>query len=64
MRMVVDLSDLAASQTVHTTGQSGHANNLHYVDMTDLWRNIQYHPMSWEREQVESGAEDHLLLSP
>lgn len=64
MRMVVDLSDLAASQTVHTTGQSGHANNLHYVDMTDLWRNIQYHPMSWEREQVESSAEDHLLLSP
>jgi penicillin amidase len=64
MRMVVDLSDLGNSQTIHTTGQSGHAYHSNYVDMTDMWRNIQYHVMSWEREQVESEAKAHLRLLP
>jgi penicillin amidase len=64
MRMIVDLSDLANSWMVHTTGQSGHAYNRHYTDMTDLWRNIQYQPMRWGREQVEAGAEGRLRLVP
>jgi penicillin amidase len=64
MRMLVDLSDLANSLTIHTTGQSGHTYHEHYVDMTDAWRTIQYHPMLWEQEQVKNGAEDTLLLSP
>ena len=64
MRMIVDLSDLSNSQTIHTTGQSGHAYHENYVDMTDLWRTIQYHPMLWEQEQVVSEAETHLQLIP
>jgi penicillin amidase len=64
MRMIVDLSDLANSLMVHTSGQSGHAYHRHYADMTDLWRNIQYHPMLWTREQVEAAAEGHLRLIP
>jgi penicillin amidase len=64
MRMVVDLDELANSQTIHTTGQSGHAYHDHYVDMTDLWRNIEYHPMLWENDVVEESAEDVLRLVP
>jgi len=64
MRMVVDLGNLAGSLSVHTTGQSGHAYHPHYIDMADLWRNIQYHPMLWERAQVEKVAEGHLKLVP
>jgi penicillin amidase len=64
MRMIVDLGNLSNSLAIHTTGQSGHAYHPHYVDMTDLWRNIQYYPMLWERSQVEAAAEAHLRLVP
>ncbi|MGB5842888.1 MAG: penicillin acylase family protein, partial [Anaerolineales bacterium] len=53
MRMILDLSELSNSLTIHTTGQSGHAYHDHYVDMTDPWRQIQYHAMLWDPEQVE-----------
>jgi len=64
MRMIVDLSALDASQTVHTTGQSGHAYAPHYVDMADLWRNLQYYPMWWEQSSIEKNAESLLTLRP
>jgi penicillin amidase len=64
MRMIVDLGDLSNSQTIHTTGQSGHAFHPNYVDMTDLWRTIQYHPMLWDLEQVKRESESHLQLIP
>jgi penicillin amidase len=64
MRMIVDLSNLQNSWTMHTTGQSGHPNHPHYVDMVDPWRFIQYHPMQWERTLIEEEAEGHLRLVP
>jgi penicillin amidase len=64
MRMIVDLSDLTSSVTVHTTGQSGHPYSQHYSDMIDLWRNIEYYPMLWTWEQVESAAVNRLTLNP
>jgi len=64
MRMIVDLSNLNNSVTVHTTGQSGHAYNKHYIDMADLWRNIQYYPMLWDEQATVSSAEGHLVLKP
>jgi penicillin amidase len=64
MRMIVDLSNLQNSLTIHLTGQSGHPGSPHYTDMTDLWRMIEYHPMLWEREAVEADAEAHLVLMP
>jgi len=64
MRMVVDLSDLTQSVTVHTTGQSGHPYSPHYDDMIDPWRNIEYYPMLWTRGQVESAAVERLVLEP
>jgi len=63
-RMIVDLANLNNSLSVFTTGQSGHAYHTHYIDMADLWRTIQYHPMLWDRDQVETAAEGHLQLVP
>ncbi len=64
MRMIVDMSNLDNSITVHTTGESGHIDNPHYIDMADLWRNIQYYPMHWNQDSVKADAEGHLTLVP
>ena len=64
MRMIVDMADFEASQTVMPTGQSGHPYHTHYDDMIALWLNGQYHPMLFGREAVEAAAVDHLVLQP
>ena len=64
MRMIVDLSNLSASLSMHTTGQSGHAYDPHYIDMADHWRNIEYHPMLWGHEQVVAASQAYLKLLP
>jgi penicillin amidase len=64
MRMIVDLSNLNNSVTVHTTGESGHAFSKHYIDMADLWRNIEYFPMLWAEQSIIDNSEGHLRLVP
>jgi penicillin amidase len=64
MRMIVDLSNLNNSVSVHTTGQSGHAYSEHYIDMADLWRKIQYYPMWGEEQSIIDNSEGHLRLVP
>jgi len=64
MRMIVDLGDLNNSITVHTTGESGHAYSAHYIDMADLWRNIQYYPMWWNEDSIRKNQEAELKLVP
>jgi penicillin amidase len=63
-RQIVDLADLDRSVSMHTTGQSGHPFHAHYDDMIDPWRNIEYHPMLWAREDIEADAEGVLVLRP
>ncbi len=63
-RMIVDLSNLPASLSTNTTGESGHAFHANYDDQIDLWRTIQYHPMLWDEQQVQSAAKAHLVLTP
>ena len=64
MRMIVDLGHLGNSLSVHTTGQSGHAFHPHYIDMADLWRNIQYYPLMWDEQVITASADAHLQLLP
>lgn len=64
MRMIVDLGNLNNSVTVHTTGQSGHVDHPHYIDMAPLWANIEYYSMLWEEDAIASQAEGHLVLEP
>jgi len=61
-RQIVDLGDFTRSLSMHTTGQSGHSYHRHYGDMIDSWRNIEYHPMLWQRANVEADAEGVLVL--
>jgi penicillin amidase len=63
-RMIVDMSNLDHSLTINTTGQSGHPYNQHYNDQIDRWRLIEYAPMHWDRQQLESTAEGILTLRP
>jgi penicillin amidase len=63
-RQIIDLKDLDRSVSMHTTGQSGHPFHRHYKDMIDPWRNIEYHPMLWNRQLVETVAESHMTLTP
>ncbi len=62
MRQIVDMSALNNSLTVHTTGQSGHAYNKHYDDMSKLWTDIKYYPMWWEQASIVNDSEGHLVL--
>ncbi len=64
MRMIVDLDDLSRSRAVHTTGQSGHAFNKHYIDMADLWVVNETQPLRWDRPAIEANADGHLRLLP
>ncbi len=64
MRMIVDLGNLNNSVTVHTTGQSGHAYNPHYDDMSVLWADIKYYSMLWNEQTIISQTEGHLVLKP
>jgi len=64
MRMVIDLSDLAASTAGNTTGQSGHAFHPHYDDQLDSWADGDQHPLRWTRSQVAADAAATLTLVP
>jgi penicillin G amidase len=63
-RMIVDLSNLENSRSIHTTGQSGQAFHTHREDFIDLWQNVEYHPMLFGRPAVEQNAEATLTLIP
>jgi penicillin amidase len=64
MRMIVDLSNLANSLQMHTTGQSGQPLNKHYSDMVLLWRDVQYAPMYFDRAALDQVKEGTLVLEP
>jgi len=64
LRIINDLSGWDNTLWIHTTGESGHAFNPHYIDQTDTWRQIKYLPFAWSTSAVESSAADHLSLSP
>jgi penicillin amidase len=64
MRMIVDMSDFDASQTVLPTGQSGHPGHPHYDDQIELWLNGELHPIWWSETAVTENAADQLTLKP
>ncbi len=63
-RHIVDLSNLANSRFIHTTGQSGLAFNPHYDDLIKPWQNVEYLPMRFDRAEIEKSAKDVLVLEP
>lgn len=63
-RSIFDLSNWDNSLQIHTTGQSGHANAPHYIDMAQPWADVLFNPLYWERATIEAAAPDHLRLLP
>jgi penicillin amidase len=63
-RQIIDLADFNNSRATLPSGQSGHPGSRHYADMTALWRRGEYHPMLWDREQVEAQAKGRMELAP
>lgn len=64
MRTIIDFSNLAASYSINTTGQSGHPASPDYTSFIDSWRMIEYHPMYFARSDIEANAKATLILEP
>jgi penicillin amidase len=58
------MGDLSKSLMVYAPGQSGHLGSHHYDDLIELWINGKYHPMLWDRDQIEAKKEGSLTLNP
>jgi penicillin amidase len=63
-RFIADLGDLRNSLGLLVPGQSGQPGSRHFDDQVDAWFSGGYHPMLWDREDVEAGAEAVLKLTP
>ena len=64
MRQIIDFSDLSASQTVHTTGQSGHPFHRHYDSMIEDWAEVRYDRHYLTRDALEIADVRELELVP
>ncbi|MBC7810655.1 MAG: penicillin acylase family protein, partial [Burkholderiales bacterium] len=64
LRMIVSVVDFERSFAINTTGQSGHPFSSNYGDMIPQWAVVNYHPMIWSREAVDTAAEARLILRP
>jgi penicillin amidase len=63
-RLIVDLSDLARSLSVNSTGQNAQVFHRHREDQTELWSRNEYHPMLFTRDAVEKAGKEKLTLTP
>ncbi|WP_458761607.1 penicillin acylase family protein [Cupriavidus basilensis] len=64
LRAIYDLSDLAESRFMDSTGQSGNVTSTHYRDWTDKWAAVQYITMAPGRRAPGNEAFDTLVLQP
>ncbi|NJP06672.1 MAG: penicillin acylase family protein [Chloroflexaceae bacterium] len=63
-RQICDPGNWNASVSVIAGGQSGHPASPHYDDMMGMWRRGDYHPMLWQRSQVEQHMIATLTFCP
>lgn len=63
-RFVADLADLRHAWGVLIPGQSGHPASPHYDDQIEQWFDGVYHPMLYDRADVEAGCKERLQLTP
>ncbi len=64
LREIVDLSNLANSQQIHTTGESGQPFDKYYGDMVLMWRDVQYAPFYFDRAALDKVKAGTLVLTP
>ena len=63
-RQIFDLADLNAAQICVPPGNSGQPGSPHYGDNLERWRQVEYHPLYVEWDDIEANAEAHLKLVP
>ncbi|MBC7264901.1 MAG: penicillin acylase family protein [Chloroflexi bacterium] len=63
-RQIIDLSNLNASVSAHTVGQSGQPLHAHWGDQVKLWQAVEHHPMLYDRAVIEQDREGLLVLTP
>ena len=63
-RFIADLADLDHCWGLLVPGQSGHLASPHFRDGVRPWFEGGYHPMLFNREEVEKNLEARLELSP
>jgi penicillin amidase len=63
-RQIVDLSNLGASRFIHTVGQSGQLLSSDYSNLLDRWRQVEYLPMRYDKETINTAAAARLVLQP
>jgi len=63
-RQIIDLSDFNRSLAIVPGGQSGHPASRHYADMIGPWARGEYHPLPFDRAEVERHTEGRLTLTP
>jgi penicillin amidase len=63
-RFIADLGDLDHCFGILTPGQSGHPFSKHYADQIKAWFTRGYHPMIFNRKELEGTTEDTLTLLP
>jgi penicillin amidase len=63
-RFIADLGDWRNSLGLLAPGQSGHPGSQHYADQVDAWFTKGYHPMLFNREDIEGNVSAVLHLLP
>ena len=63
-RFIADLSDLEHCWGQLVPGQSGHLASPHYRDGVTPWLTGEYHPMLFNRQEIEKNVEGWLTLNP
>jgi penicillin amidase len=63
-RFIADLGDWRNCLGLLTPGQSANPASPHYDDQAQAWFTGEYHPMLWERADVECEAKGRLRLTP
>jgi penicillin amidase len=63
-RFIADLSDLDHCFSILAPGQSGSPFSRHYADQLKAWFNRGYHPMIFNRRELEKETESKIILYP
>ncbi len=63
-RQIFDLADLNAAQICIPPGNSGQPGSPHYADHLERWRNVEYHPLLVNWDDIDRAAEAVLQLEP
>jgi penicillin amidase len=63
-REIIDFSDIDGSLATNAPGQSGRPGSPFYGNLTQMWADQEYFPLSFGREAVEANARYRLRLLP